>query len=340
MSSNILSQAEIDALLGAIGTEQQEEEKAAPEQPKVPASRIKAYDFRHPDKFSKEHIRSLQLVHESFASQASSSLSAYLRTQVQMTLGAVEQVMNEEYLPRLPDHTVLYIVGMAPLPGRAILQVGLNICFAMVDRLLGGSGRPLMRPREITEVELSLLERVSEKMLSAMTDAWSSVLEIKPHVEEVVLSPQFMQEALPNDALALFTFELKIGEVSGQVTLALPFPLLEPIIHKLSTRLWFASVYRGAGAANEGANLTRLIERVTVPVHVELGATAVTIRELMALAKGDILFLDSSPGEELSVLVGGQPRFRGRPGLTGNKLGVEISRVEYDDWEGESGESL
>jgi flagellar motor switch protein FliM len=339
MSSNVLSQSEIDALLGAISTEQPEEPAEVLEQNKPPA-RIKAYDFRHPDKFSKEHIRSLQLVHESFASQASSSLSAYLRSPVQMSLGAVEQVMNEEYLPRLPDHTVLYIVGIHPLPGRAILQVGLNVCFAMVDRLLGGSGRPLTRPREITEVELSLLERVSEKMLAALADAWSSVLEIDPQVEEVVLSPQFMQEALPNDALALFTLELKIGEVTGVVTLALPYPLLEPIIYKLSTRLWFASVYRGAGAANDGARLARMIEKVRVPVQVELGAATVTVRELTQLATGDILFLESSPGEELSVLVGHRPRFHGRPGLLGNKLGVEITAVVNDELEGESGESL
>lgn len=334
MESKILSQYEIDALLSSMTAETPVAEDSLPRR-SVP-SNVKAYDFRRPDKFSKDHIRTLQMIHEAFSRMVGSVLSGYLRLAVQSRLVSVEQLIYDEYVARIPAPTILNIVSLSPLPGRSFLEMSLPVAFAFLDRLLGGSARVLQKTREPTDIELSLLSTVTNLMLNSLSEAWANVVKLEPALEETSLSPHQIHGLLSTDVMMVFAFELKIMDAGGTMSLAIPYALLEPVLPKLTAQLWFATS-RQEGQAEAPTGLKRQVEKISVPVHVQLGRTKVSLRELIDLHTGDVITLETYLKDEIPVMVRGQPKFLGRPGLSGKRMSIQITQVLEDSEEEDFG---
>ncbi|MCL5256772.1 MAG: flagellar motor switch protein FliM [Chloroflexi bacterium] len=327
MESKILSQYEIDSLLSSLTTETPAEEESMLRRPQL--ANVKAYDFRRPDKFSKDHIRTLQMIHESFSRLIASSLSGYLRLGITTRLVSVEQLVYDEYLARIPAPTLLNIVSLSPLPGRSFLEISLPVAFAFLDRLLGGTAKSLQKTREPTDIELSLLNSITALLLNNLKEAWGNVIHLDPALEETSLSPQQIHGLLPTDVMVVFAFEARIMEAGGTMSLAMPYALLEPVLPKLSAQLWFTSSRQdGSGEAPSG--LRRQVEKVAIPVQVQLGRAKVTLRELIDLQGGDVITLDTYLKDDVPVLVRGESKYRGRPGLVGKRMSVQITEVLED----------
>lgn len=317
-----VTQFEVESLMSAFN-----EGRSALRQGRsaINPANVKLYDFQRPDKLSKDHIRTLQMMHETFARLLSSSLSAYLRVPVHAQLGMVEQSNSDEYMGRIEGPTVLNLVSMRPLTGRVVLDFSAEVAFAILDRLLGGQGRSLDRSREVTDIELSLLESVATPFLSSLKEAWSNVVALEPAVEEVSLNPQFLQRALPNDSAVIFAFALRVQDTEGSMNIAIPYQTIEPVIDKLNVQVWFA---RGnTPPAGFGSRLRGRIERVQVPIRAELGRARVTVRELSDLQSGDVIHLDTPVNQDIDVYVGKERKFRGRAGVSGNNVAVQITQV-------------
>ncbi len=320
-----LSQWEIDSLLGAMG------EQAGPETPTeaAPKKNIRPYDFRRPDKFSKEHLRALQTVHESFARGVGSSLSSYLRTSVQVRLSSIEQSVYEEYIQQLATPTVVSIVSAEPLPGPMVIEIDMSLAFSFMDRLLGGSGQIPPKAREVTDIEMLLLKTIIKGVLVSLREHWLQLSPVTIDLDDLSFNPQTVQAALPGDVGVLILFEVRFMDISNTISMFVPYAMLEPIIDKLSAQMWFTGVHREVFADQD--EIKKQLEKVPVPLVVALGATTVSVRELLGLQEGNVIKLDTSANQEIGIVVEGKTKFLGRPGRVGRNLGILITRVVQDD---------
>jgi flagellar motor switch protein FliM len=332
---SILSQREIDALLSALPVEDASPSAALSADLVRVGKPVKTYDFRHPSKFSRDQIRTLEFLHETFARRLQTSLSAYLRTVVQINMLGVEQGVYDEYVRQVPSPAVLYPISMDPLPGRAALELHTNVVFIIVDRLLGGLGKGLNKGRELTDVEQTLLETVVWEVLSALKESWSNIATLQPRLGEIAFTPQFMQIALSSETVLTISFEIRILDSAGTMRICIPENVLEPVMSQVTAQAFYAGSRRTL-TPDQTANLRRNLDRVSVPVVGELGETELTLQELVNLRPGDVIPLRRRARDELDVLVAGVPKFRARPGLVGRRAALKITGVVPQ--EEESGE--
>ncbi len=346
--SEILSQDEIEALLSSLNAEEDAggadqaasgpapapvgaPQAAAPglsphaQAPKTAnrsAIAYEVYDFRRPDKFSKEQLRTLQMLHETFARLASTGLSANLRTTVNIDLISLEQVPYEEYL-RSINQSVFTIMSLPPLSGQAVLEIEFSLIFTMIDRLLGGPGRSLDRS-VLTDIEHPLVRQIVERMFVALKSAWEGVVIVNPGIEGLETSAQFVQIAPPTDIVVSILFEVRVGDARGAMSLCIPYMVLKPITTKLSAQKWFVGSNRKHNPGNRRL-LSHQVESAKVECAVRLGKTRIHIHDFLHLRAGDVLRLDQRVNEDIDFLVAQTPKFEGRPALSGSKLVFNVT---------------
>jgi flagellar motor switch protein FliM len=332
MPKEVLSQEEIDLLLKALASgEIKAEEVAASSEKKTEA---KTYDFRRPNKFSKEQLRTLYMIHDNFGRLASNFLSGYLRTNVQIKIVSVDQVTYEDFLISIPSPTLITIFSMPPLKGTAILETSPAFSFPIVDLLLGGTGRMPAKLRELTDIEIGVIRRVNARLLEQLRYAWGDLVTFDPQIELLETNPQFNQVLTPSETVAVITFTSTIGETQGLVNLCLPFITLEPVVGKLSARYWFsAQEVEDREAARE--RLAKLLNHVPLEIKLLSGSTRITLREFLELQVGDVITLERSVKEDMELWVGDRPYLLGQPGAVGNKLALLVT-----GWARERGKSV
>jgi flagellar motor switch protein FliM len=344
--SEILSQAEIEALLNSLNPEA--EASGTPAAAPAPAASAAApvgkpvaagfsatarggsrsavayevYDFRRPDKFSKDQLRTLQMLHETFARLAGSGLSAYLRAPVTIDLISLEQVPYEEYL-RSINQSVFTIMSLPPLTGQAVLEIEFGLVFTMIDRMLGGPGKAINRT-VLTDIERPLIRHTIERMFQALKSAWEGVVIVSPGIEGMETSSQFVQIAPPNDIVVTILFEVKVGNQRSAMSLCIPYLVLKPITTKLSAQKWFAAGSRKHNPASRRM-LSRQVSQAKVDCTIWLGKANIDIREFLSLQPGDVLRLHQKTEDDLLLLVSDIPKYQGRPALQGKKLVFSIS---------------
>ncbi len=322
-----LSQEEIDALLAMLPAGDEPLPGPAP-QP-GPRTSVRPYDFRRSDKFSKEQIRALRMMHESMGRRMAISLSAYLRTTVEVILADIDQGTYAAFLSQTVGPAIYNIVSLKPLQGQVIVELGASLADVIVDRLLGGPGRAWERHREFTDLELSLLQGAVSRILGGLAEAWAAVLTVSPKVEETLLNLYFVQIGLLADAMVWVVFEVRIGPVNGHLRLGLPYALLKPIGAKLSPQAWIAGAQASANVERVTSMRHLLVHLQEVPITMTavLGETEVTMEELNEIKPGDLIPLDVATHRDIKVLVGGLHRFWARPGTRGGRLAIEITQV-------------
>jgi len=322
--SDVLSQSEIDDLLSALSTGVVSAEEIKDEQKQ---RKIKAYDFKRPDKFSKDQIRTLYMLHENFARLMNTYLSAHLRTIVHIDVASVDQLTYEEFIRSLPNPSVIGVFQMRPLKGNAILEFNPNVIFSIIDRLFGGPGLPPSKTRSLTDIEEAIVKRVINKTLECFQEAWKQVVAIEPKLEIMESNPQFTQIVPPNDMVVIITLHIKIGQAEGLVNICIPYLVLEPIMSKLTTTYWVASSVAKQALPEHINAIQRKLEKAFIPLFVELGKTTITVQELLGLTVNDVLQLNSKVEEDLDVLVGQNRKFRGKPGISGHKVALQVTKV-------------
>jgi len=343
--NKILSQTEIEALLAGEAMLGGDEEDVAPvaDGGSAPAEMLlgapvaappvaqqkpaKLYDFRRPDKFSKEHLRSLRILHESFARMLGSSLTSYLSAGVQVRLTMLEQGTYDEYIQSLPTPTVIYVVGLAPLPGQAVVELNLPVARVLIDRLLGGTGAPAARTAEMTEIELALLKTIGQFILSSLREAWSNVVPLRPTMQEPVLSPELAQFATMAEATVMLVLEVSLFKTTGTISMCIPYQVLQPVLDSLTTQVWFGGTPTRAQDGDSRDQMGDRISQVTLPITVDLGETELTVQALLELQAGQVLRLNTSANGPLPIRVDNRVKFVGQVGLSGKNLAVQIVRA-------------
>ena len=322
--SKILAQWEIDALLNSVASEETPG-GAAPAPPTQAERNIKLYDFRRPDKFSKDHIRAIQNIHEAFARVTQSALTSYLRTGTTIHLASIEQVVYDEYVQQLSNPTLVNLVELQPLVGRIVVEMNMNLGLAMLDRMMGGTGQVARRGGELTDIEMALIRTLGATLINGLKDGWSTVADIQPILVETALSADFVQAALPGDIAALLLFEVQVLGISGTISICVPHPVIEPLMDRLNTQAWFSSSGRKGGSDDDRLKLEQRLRHARLPISVELGSTQISVRELMELREGDVIRLDRSVDSDLTILAGTRARFTGRPGTLSGNRAVQVT---------------
>ncbi|WP_421384601.1 flagellar motor switch protein FliM [Bacillus salacetis] len=320
MSSEVLSQNEIDALLSALSTGEMSADDFKKEEEQ---KKVKVYDFKRALRFSKDQIRSLTRIHENFARLLTTYFSAQLRTYVQISVVSADQVPFEEFVRSVPKMTILNIFDVPPLDGHILMEVNPNIGYAMMDRVMGGKGTGMNKIENLTEIETKIMSNLFERAFDNLREAWSNIAEIDPILSEFEVNPQFLQMVSPNETVVVISMNTTIGETSGMINICIPHVVLEPIIPKLSVSYWMQTKQKDKDP-KETEKLKKRIKTAQVPVVAELGSSDITIDDFLMLDIGDVIQLNRRIDEPLLVKVGEIPKFTAQPGELNNRLAVQI----------------
>jgi len=318
-----MSQSEIDSLLEALSTGSVDVDSITRDSDE---KKIKSYDFRRPDKFSKDQLRAIQMIHESFTRQLTTTMSTMVRSMVSAEIASVDQLAYDEFIRSLVQPTVIGILEMYPFSGNALIEINPNLVFAIIDRMLGGRGEFTGKIRELTDIERTVVERLLMRMLELLEEAWSTVVDVRFRYENLESNPFFVQICPGTDMVLLVILKLKVSEVEGMVSICIPYFLMEPIMDKLSSQQWFASTGRKTDERS-GEYIQRHLNKVRIPVALELGHTVLSVADVLQLSVGDVVKLDEVLGDPLDVRIGNMVKFRAVPGTSNGNYAAEISEV-------------
>jgi flagellar motor switch protein FliM len=323
-----LSQDEIDALLSAVS-----KGEVAPlkkKEDKKGKKSMQVYDFKHPDRISKDQMRTMENMHDNLADQLSSIYSTLQRTVVDVDLISVDQITYSEYISSLRIPSCTYSISMEPLEGAAIIDINPSVTFSFVDRTFGGGGRPLGVERELTGIEKSVIDKVVHRTLKELKKCWEHIINLDIKLLGFESNPQFIQIVAPSETVLVISLQIKILDFSSLITICYPYLTLESILPQLSGQNWMDITKKKNTDADRGINMKN-IQQVAAPLVAILGRTDIPIQDLVRLQKGDVIRLDSPINEEIEILVGDKSKYKGKPGLYKKNRAVMITSVALQD---------
>ncbi len=245
---------------------------------------------------------------------------------MQINVVSVDQLPYDEFIRSVPKMTILNVFEAEPLEGRMVLEVHPNVAFAMLDRLLGGTGNTPNKITALTEIETVVMERIFSRTFESLQEAWKTVIDLSPKLDALETNPQFLQLVSPNETIALISLSTKIGDTTGMINLCIPHVVLEPIMPRLSVHHWFVS-QKKSRASEEIEALQVRVNKAELPITVELGNSQISVYEFLNLSIGDVIALDKAVKDGLSVKVGDKLKFIGNPGAVKGRMAVEISEI-------------
>jgi flagellar motor switch protein FliM len=323
----VLSQSEIDALLAALSTGEIGIEEHAQEE----KQKVKKYDFKRPNKFSKEHIRTLEMVHDNFARIVSNYLAAHLRTTVQMKVISSEQITFEEFIHSIPNPTILMTYYLEPFTGVFLFETGPQFVFQIIDILFGGQGKTLTKTREFTDIEKNVIKKINLKLLENLKMAWEDIMDVEVRFDGLETNPVLNQAMAPNEPVALITILVEIGRNQSFLNMCIPYISIEKFMDKLVIQ------YKTSTSSKEDLEHRKTMEHnirgVSLNAHVELGKSNITVEEFLNLSVGDCLTLNNKLNDPLNMYVENNLHFKVYPGAIGKKLGVQIVEIIDKDVE-------
>ena len=320
--SEVLSQNEIDNLLKALNSGELDVDVMKD----TNDTSVKNYDFKRPAKFSKEHLRTLELIFDHYGRLLSTNLPVYLRKNVQVNVAYSETVTFSEFSNSLGNPSVLSIIKFNPLAGDIIINLTSNLGFAMVDRMLGGQGKTFDKNRDFSEIEIRILEKLLVICMQLLREPWKNVIEINPVLDRIETNPQFAQIIAPNEMIAIVTLNIKIGDVEGFMNVALPYITIESVIDNLNTKFWFSNMTQFSEEVYNDY-IEGMLKRVDVPLKCLLGKSSVTVSDFSNLSVGDIIRLDTNVESALEVYVGNIKKFTAIAGASNDKYAVKVTSV-------------
>lgn len=315
--SKILSQDEIDALLTSVAD--YETSSGLDDRP-LEGESVLVYNFRRPDRVNKEQIRSLHFLHDRFARNVSTSLSAYLRTVTDVNVTSVEQFTYSEFLMSLPDPTAFYAISLTPLEGLAALELNPSVAFSMIDRMLGGSGKGMVPTRGLTEIEHNVIDAVVKLLLEHLTETWRNIVDVRFRVNGRDTRPQMLQVAAPNEVVVLIGFDIRIGDARGMLNFCLPATAIETVGDQF-THTWYRS--HREPTLDDRHQFWRTLGHLPVTVAATL-STTLPARDVLELTPGDVIAFGHRLTEPLEVRVADAVKFEAQPMQEMGRAGVRV----------------
>jgi len=323
--ADILSQEEIDALLDVVEDDGNVESIESTDDSVIHQKQVTLYDFKRPNRVSKEQLRAFRGVHDKMARSLASQISSIMRSIVEIQLHSVDQMTYGEFLMSLPNPTSFNVFSVKPLEGSGVIEINPSIAFPMLDRLLGGKGEPFDASREFSDIELSLFETILRVMMSTLKEAWGPVMEIYPTIESKESSPNVVQIVAQNEIVVMVVMEIIIGHSSGMMNICYPVISLEPILPKLASRDLMLNETSSKKSRN--AELQVLLGGAKVDVEANLGGAELKMRDILELRVDDVLRLSAAADDIVTVSIDGKERFKGEIGLRRFRKSIQITEI-------------
>jgi len=325
--ADVLDQSEVDALLAAVEAGEVDGPPTVAGKPYAEVNQeVHSYDFKRPERVSKEQMRALESIHQGFARNFGAALSGFLRTIVEVRVATTEQLTYSEFIYSLPNPTNFNLLTAEPLEGQVCLELSPLIIYPIMDRLLGGSKSEMFIPqRPLTMIEQRLVGRITTRALAALTEAWADLVEVEFKITEVESNPHLVQIVAPNEIVIVLGFEIKMGGRAGTMSLCIPFNVIEPVIDKLVTQGWLA-YQRRSRAEDKSDAIARGLGATHVDVAGFLAETTMTVRELLTLQTGDIIQTTKPTTGPIILQVGGENKFAGSLGRHKDNVAIKITR--------------
>lgn len=329
--AEVLDQSQVDALLAAVDSGDVKEEAAA----ELIFSRtrrsddpveIRIYDFKRPERVSKDQMMALQTLHEAFARNFGASLSGFLRTIVEVKVATCEQMTYAEFIAGLANPTSFNLIEADKLEGTMCLEISPLIIYPIIDRLLGGSSQDLFIPqRPMTLIEARLVSNVTSRGLTALAEAWLSVKQLEFRVSATESNPQLVQIVPPNEVVVVIGFELKLSNRAGTMNLCIPYNVIEPVMDELSAQSWFSAA-RTQRAPQIEERISHALERATIEVTGILANTTITLADLLSMSIGDVIVTEKPSTDPVLIAVEGEPKFKAQLGKHRENLALRVLR--------------
>lgn len=330
--SDVLDQSEVDALLAAVDTGSVQQE---PSGQVFGASGkahvdVQVYDFKRPERVSKDQMRALEGLHEGFGRNFGAALSGYLRTIIEVSVAHIEQLTYSEFIHSLPNPTCFNLLKAEQLDGQLCLEVSPLIIYPIIDRLLGGSNADLFIPqRPLTQIEQRLVQRITDRATHHLSEAWSNLTPVTFSVHDFESNPQLVQIVPPNETVVVVGFEIKMGNRAGTMSLCIPYNVIEPIMGILAAQSWFTYQRKG-GQEDHAKKLTKNLNNAPVELRAFLARTTIKINELLSLAPGDIITTTKPSDAEVFVEIEGRRKFTGKVGEFRGCRAVQVATVNEE----------
>lgn len=324
--ADVLSQSEIDSLLSALNNG--EFDPAITEE--VEEKQVKDYNFARPSKFSKDHLRTLVFIFEHYARLLSTSLPVYLRKNVQVEVMHAEAATFQEFSNSLSNPVLLGVVNFAPLEGTVILEMASGLGYTIVDRMLGGSGAPLEKAREFTEIELTIIQGILVVCTNLLVEPWANVQRLEPTLERIETNSQFAQFVSPNEMTSIVTMNIRIGDVEGLMNICIPYTVVEPVIDKINTKYWYSTADVKSNEAYREL-IEDTLNRAQIPVRAIMGRSAISVNDFIQLQVGDIIKVDTRLEDNLDIFVGNLKKFSALPGAYNDSYAIKIKSVYREE---------
>jgi len=336
----MLTQAEIDALLaGAIEIEASDDssgvnlaklmgEDSKPkseEGGEEEEKRVRPYNFWSPDRFSKDQMRAIELVHEELGERLSNTLPTYLRTNVRPRIVHTEQGRFHDFLADMNPNSLFHLINLAPLPGQMVITISQEVNYIILDQRLGGRSDPRFKDHVLTDIDQALLQDLVENMLNDLKAAWSKVVNVEPKLVDSTINQHWVQMMIGNERVMMVTFELMINNITGTMSFYIPYSMLKPVMNELNTHRVIAGRKEQLLDPMAKQKMYENLSMVKLPVRVLMGSTRLTMKEMYDMKPGDVLVLNTAASQELPVEVAHIARFKGYIGKAGTRLAIQIS---------------
>ncbi len=327
--ADVLEQSEVDALLSAVDTGAVQGENDA----QVFSTRgqmradVQTYDFKRPERVSKDQMRALEALHEGFGRNFGAALSGYLRTIIEVSVAHIEQLTYSEFIHSLPNPTCFNLLKADQLDGQLCLEISPLIVYPVIDRLLGGSNADLFIPqRPLTQIEQRLVQRITDRATHHLSEAWSNLTPVTFSVHDFESNPQLVQIVPPNETVVVVRFDLKMGNRAGTMSLCIPYNVIEPIMGVLAAQNWF-SYQRKGGQEDHVRKLTKNVQNAPVEMRAFLAQTTMRLNDLLSLQPGDIITTEKSSSADVLVQVEGKNKFLGHLGKFRGSRAIRVTRL-------------
>jgi flagellar motor switch protein FliM len=322
--AKILSQDEIDALLTTVSSGDTDSEGLDREDEKLRS--IVAYDFKHPNRVSKDQIRTLENLHDNFAGHFGSMLSTVLRTIVDVDLVSVDQITYSEFVMSLVSPSCTYTFSAEPLDGLCLIDFNPTLTFSVIDRMFGGHGKILETERELTGIERSVMQRLVERLYKELAKSWEHLVRIRMEQKSFETNPQFIQIVPPGETVVVISFQVRLFQATGLLTICYPYVSLEPIVGKLSAQNWIDATKKKNQEQDRLINSDN-VKKVETVVSAELLRTSIKMKDFLELRIGEVIPSDKNIDAPIIMRVNKRCKYLARPGVSGRKRAVQVLEV-------------
>jgi flagellar motor switch protein FliM len=329
--NDLLDQSDIDALLAATDDGEEEVTESSVtifsrHRRDVTESDVRPYDFKRPERVSKDQMSALQTLHEAFARNFGAALSGFLRTIVEVKVASCEQMTYSEFIGGLPNPTSFNLLEAPPLEGQLCLELSPLIIYPVIDRLMGGTNTELFIPqRPLTAIENRLITRILDRAVDGLKEAWLSIRELNFEVTGGESNPHLVQIVPPNEVVVVVGFEMKMNTRAGMMNLCIPYAVIEPLMEDLAAQSWFSNS-KLRGNVETQRRIEGQLQEAPLEVSGTLARTSIEVNDLMSMSVGDIIMTSKPASSPVVVEIEGEPRFFAHIGQHRGNRALRVDR--------------